>query len=267
MLELPMTEQIKLEHAGSVLTLSLDDPASRNALSDVMIGEIHQVLDLIREDRSIRTLVLRGEGGFFCAGGNLKAFDAAKDVVTEEQVAHGNRVFGELLIKLNEQPQTVIALVEGAAIGGGLGLACLSDVCIVTRDAKFRLSETSLGLPPAQIAPFVTERVGLTQARRLMLTGARFTGDEACALGIAHYVVADAQAMKTQCEEVLDQIARCAPGASSVTKNIIFESLRKSRSDALDHAALGFARCMLSEEGREGITAFVEKRSPAWAEM
>ena len=263
--ELPLTQQLKLERTGSVLTLTLNDPPSRNALSDVMVGEIHQTLDLIRDDRTIRTLILRGEGGFFCAGGNLKGFDAGQGVVSEEQVAQGNRVFGDLLIKLNEQPQTVIALVEGAAIGGGLGLVCLSDVCIVTRDTKFRLSETSLGLPPAQIAPFVTERVGLTQARRLMLTGARFNGDEAVALGIAHYVVDDAAGLDAQCAEVLAQIAKCAPDASAVTKDIIFESTRRPRAEALDYASRGFARCMLSDEGREGITAFVEKRAPAWA--
>jgi isohexenylglutaconyl-CoA hydratase len=85
-------------------------------------------------------------------------------------VAQSNRSFGDLMIKVNEQPQVIIMLVEGAAIGGGLGLACVGDVTIVCKDAKFRLSETSLGIPPAQIAPFVTERVGLTQARRLMLS-------------------------------------------------------------------------------------------------
>ena len=184
MSNLPETSQILLEQDGSVLTLWLNQPETRNALTEVMTNEIHATLDAIRDDRSIRTLLLRGKGGFFCAGGNLKDFDAGQKVEIDESelashIAKGNRSFGELLIKLNEQPQTVIALVEGAAIGGGLGLACLSDVCIVTRDARFRLSETSLGIPPAQIAPFVTERVGLTQARRLMLTGAKFKGEEA----------------------------------------------------------------------------------------
>lgn len=251
-----------------MLTLWLNQPESRNAIDDVMVAEIHATLDAIREDRSIRTLVIRGKGGFFCAGGNLKGFKAGQghEEVTEETVAFGNRQFGHLLIKLNEQPQTVITLVEGAAIGGGLGLACLSDVCIVTRDAKFRLSETSLGIPPAQIAPFVTERVGLTQARRLMLTGARFKGEEAVQYGLAHILAEDSDDLEAKCEDVLKQVAFCAPNANAVTKDIIFESTRLPRSEALDHAARGFGACMLSEEGKEGITAFVEKRTPAWAE-
>jgi isohexenylglutaconyl-CoA hydratase len=169
------------------------------------------------------------------------------------------------MIKLNEQPQAVIILVEGAAIGGGLGLACVGDVTIVTRDARFRLSETSLGIPPAQIAPFVTERVGLTQARRLMLTGARFKGEEAVHYGIGHILAEDTADMEAKCAQVLEQIALCAPGANAITKGIVFETTRRPRSDALDFASRGFASCMLSDEGREGVTAFVEKRKPTWA--
>ena len=260
------TTHILLERKASVLWLWLNQPDSRNALDDRMVAEIHATLDAIRDDRTIRSLVLRGKGGFFCAGGNLKGFNAGQGVATAEDIARSNRQFGDLLIKLNEQPQTVIALVEGAAIGGGLGLACLSDVCIVTRDARFRLSETSLGIPPAQIAPFVTERVGLTQARRLMLTGARFKGEEAVALGVAHFLAEDAEDLERQCDEILKQIALCAPTANAVTKDIVFQSTRLPRAEALDRASQGFAACLLSDEGKEGITAFVEKRAPAWAE-
>jgi isohexenylglutaconyl-CoA hydratase len=181
-----------------------------------------------------------------------------------DEVAASNRRFGNLMIKLNEQPQVVIILVEGAAIGGGLGLACVADVTLVTADARFRLSETSLGIPPAQIAPFVTERVGLTQARRLMLTGARFKGEEAVALGIAHGVAADAADLEAQCETILGHIQACAPGANAVTKGILFESLRRPRAEVLDFASRGFANCMLSPEGLEGVAAFVEKRPTSW---
>jgi isohexenylglutaconyl-CoA hydratase len=142
----------------------------------------------------------------------------------------------------------------------------VGDITIVTRDAKFRLSETSLGIPPAQIAPFVTERVGLTQARRLMLTGARFTGEDAVRFGIAHLLAEDAADLQAKCAEVLQQIALCAPQANAVTKAIVFETTRRPRAEALDFAARGFATCMLSEEGREGIAAFVEKRRPSWAD-
>ena len=211
--------------------------------------------------------MLRGKGGVFCAGGDIKNFkNAMQGTMQPQEVASANRGFGDLMVQVNEQPQVVVMLVEGAAIGGGLGLACVGDVTIVTRDTRFRLSETSLGIPPAQIAPFVTERVGLTTARRLMLTGARFQGEEAVALGVAHVLARDSADLDVQCRRVLDQIRYCAPGANATTKAIVFESTRRARPAALDFAAEGFAECMLSEEGREGVAAFVEKRSPAWAD-
>lgn len=267
MSQLPTTTALILEQENSVLKIWFNRPEARNALSGEMVDELGQVLDTIRNDRSIRTIVLRGKGGFFCAGGDIKGFksDLQGGEPDHDEVARSNRSFGNLMIKLNEQPQVVIVLVEGAAIGGGLGLACVGDVTIVTKDARFRLSETSLGIPPAQIAPFVTERVGLTQARRLMLTGARFTGDEAVQYGIAHITAEDAKDLETKCQEVLKQISLCAPGANAMTKGIVFESTRKPRAEALDFASHGFATCMLSEEGVEGVSAFVAKRKPSWA--
>jgi isohexenylglutaconyl-CoA hydratase len=266
--QLPNTTSLVLEHEGSVLKIWFNRPEARNALSAEMVEELEQVLDTVRDDRSIRTLVLRGKGNFFCAGGDIKGFksDMQGGKPDHAEVARGNRSFGDLMIKLNEQPQVVIILVEGAAIGGGLGLACVGDVTIVTRDAKFRLSETSLGIPPAQIAPFVTERVGLTQARRLMLTGAKFKGEQAVQYGIAHMVAEDSADLEAKCAEVLKEISFCAPGANAVTKGIVFETTRKPRAEALDFASRGFADCMLSAEGAEGVSAFVEKRKPQWAE-
>ena len=262
---LPDTQALLLERRGSVLHIWLNRPDTRNALSAEMTGELEAVLDAVHPDRSIRTLVLRGKGGVFCAGGDIKGFKSSmQGEMDHAQVAAANRSFGNLMIKINEQPQVVIMLVEGAAIGGGLGLACVGDVTIVTRDARFRLSETSLGIPPAQIAPFVTERIGLTQARRLMLTGARFKGEDAQQLGVAHLLADDADDLANQCQSVLEQIEFCAPAANATTKAIVFETLRRSRPEALDIAAQSFADCMLSDEGREGVAAFVEKRKPAW---
>ncbi|MDA9095945.1 enoyl-CoA hydratase/isomerase family protein [Porticoccaceae bacterium] len=268
MSQLPNTNELILEPAGSVLTIWFNRPEARNAVSAETVDELNQVLDAVHDDRGIRSLVLRGKGGVFCAGADIKGFKSGLqgEAPDLEAVARRNRGFGDLMIKLNEQPQVVIMLVEGAAIGGGLGLACVGDVTIVCKDASFRLSETSLGIPPAQIAPFVTERVGLTQARRLMLTGARFKGEEALHYGIAHIVAQDSDDLEVRCQQVLEQISACAPGANATTKHIIFESTRRPRPEALDLAARGFAECMLSDEGREGVSAFVEKRKPNWTE-
>ncbi|MEQ9517980.1 MAG: enoyl-CoA hydratase/isomerase family protein [Parvibaculum sp.] len=269
---LPDTSSLILERDGSVLKIWFNRPEARNALTGEVVDELSSVLDAVRDDRTLRTILIRGKGGVFCAGGDIKGFKSGlqggggnSGGAAAKEVARGNRTFGDLMLKLNEQPQVMVMLVEGGAIGGGLGLACVGDVTIVTKDTKFQLSETSLGIPPAQIAPFVTERVGLTQARRLMLTGARFKGEEAVRLGIGHFLADDAADLETQCSETLAQIANCAPGANAVTKAIVFETTRRPRGEALDFAADGFATCMLSDEGREGVTAFIEKRKPRWA--
>jgi len=267
MASLPNTEHLILERQGSILTVWFNRPEAKNALSTDMVDELHAVLDAAATESALRTLILRGKGDIFCAGADIKGFRAGPQGGAQDAdaVAAGNREFGNLMLKLNEQPQTVVMLVHGAAIGGGLGLCCVGDVTIVTRDASFRLSETSLGIPPAQIAPFVSDRVGLTQARRLMLTGARFKGEEAVRYGIGHILAEDAADLDKQCAQVLAQISLCAPGANATTKRILFEATRRPRPEALDFASRGFAACMLSDEGREGMAAFVEKRKPRWA--
>ena len=267
MTQLPETELIELDRQGSVLRLWFNNPERRNALSGNMAQEIFDTLEAIRDDRTIRTLVIRGRGGVFCAGGDIKGFKSNSQAeANPAEVTKGNRFFGELMDQLNELPQVVVMLVEGGAIGGGLGLSCVGDVTIISKDAKFAMTETSLGIPPAQIAPFVVQRIGLTQARRMMLTGVRMDGAVAVDVGIGHFLAEDGDDLEVKLAEILKGISRCAPGANAVTKSILFATERLSRSDALDFAAEGFADCMLSDEGREGVAAFVEKRKASWME-
>ncbi len=263
---LPMTESLLLERTDSVLEIWFNQPKTHNALTAQVTAELAAVLDAVRDDRTIRTIVLRGKGGTFCAGGDIKGFKRGMcGKRTKAEIAQGNRSFGELMEKVNEQPQVVIVLVEGAAIGGGMGLACVADITITTKEARFRLSETTIGIPGAQIAPFIIQRVGLAQARRLLLTAAILNGEEAVTLGIAHFVVKDSAALELQYQQVLQQIAQCAPNANATTKSILFEATRLSQSDALDFAAAQYASSILGNEIREGVTALFDKRQPSWA--
>ena len=171
-------------------------------------------------DRGVRALVLRGAGGHFCAGADLKDMANAR--------AHGadayrdlNRAFGALLQEVQHAPQVVITVLQGAVLGGGLGLACVSDVALADHQAQFGLPETSLGLLPAQIAPFVVQRIGLTQARRLALTAARFDGTQARRLGLVHFVEQDPQALAERLDEVLAHVLCCAPEANAATKKLV----------------------------------------------
>jgi len=256
---------IIVERQESRCYVTLNRPEVRNALTGEMITELTAVLDTIHADRTIRTLILRGAGGFFCAGGDIKGFKQLfQDDFSAERAAAENREAGSFLDRLNQLPQTVVMLVEGAAIGGGLGLVCTSDIAIATADTRFALSETTLGVPPAQIAAFVVQRIGFTQSRRLMMTAARFKGDEAEKLGLVHFAVADSNALEQKAEEILQQIERCGPQANAITKEILHSTQSQPLNDTLDMAAQGFAAAIQSDEGHEGVAAFLEKRKPIW---
>ena len=271
MAELPTCQTLILEQRASRLYVTINRPEVRNALSDEVLKEFHLLFDAIEEDRSIRVIILRGSEGVFCAGGDIKAFKESVQTSLPEDgsadpVVTSNRLFGSFLLRLNALPQVVVGLIEGAAFGGGLGLVCVTDVAICMSNTKFALSETGLGIPPAQIAPFVVQRIGLTMTRNIALTGTRFSGKEACAMGLVHYLVDDIEAMGAQLNAVLTDIGRCAPGANAATKAILLQAESASLGDTLDEASKLFAQQLRSGEGQEGVKAFVEKRPTSWTE-
>lgn len=258
---------LELARDADWLTVWLNRPASRNALSAEMSAELMQVLESVAPDRTLRGVTLRGRGGVFCAGGDLKGFRAlaAGGAAQLDDAMRLNLEAGALFERVNTLPQVVVVLVEGAAMAGGLGLACCADLVAVTRGAQFALTETTLGIPPAQIAPLVAARVGLPAARRLMLTAARFAGDDAGRLGFADHVVEDGTGLDAWEAEVRAQVRSCAPGANAATKDILLAGRRLAGDALRQYAAERFAGCLAGPEGREGLQAFVEKRKPAWA--
>lgn len=267
MTNLPETEDIILDLEDGWLTIWFNRPESRNALSENVSSELRAALESVRDDRSVRGITLRGKGGVFCAGGDIKGFKAIfQGGQNVDQVAEASRRAGELFHMLAEMPQVVVMLVEGAAIAGGMGLLCAGDVVAVTKDAKFALTETTLGIPPAQIAPLVAARIGVSAARRIMLTAARFDGNEAQSMGLADFVADDAAGLEQIEARIKANVKKCAPGANAATKSILLASASASKEEIITIAAKGFAECMLSDEGREGVASFLEKRKPKWAE-
>lgn len=246
-----------LEPHNGVLHVTLNRPDSRNAMSLEMVNELRAVLAQL--DSQTRAVVISGAGGHFCAGADVK------DLVTAgNQLQALNRAFGTLLQAVEAVPQVVIVVLQGAVLGGGFGLACVSDIAIADHQAQFGLPETGLGLLPAQIAPFVVKRIGLTQARRLALTAARFDGLEAEQLGVVHFTEHDAQALAERLDEVLGHVLRCAPGANGRTKALLLASVDEPLEAVLDRGAQWFAEAVRGEEGIEGTQAFVQKRKPRW---
>jgi isohexenylglutaconyl-CoA hydratase len=270
---LPDTETILLDKKDHALFITLNRPKSRNAMSLQMVRELMSVFEATKDSLAIRAIVLRGANGHFCAGGDIKDMTGARAAVSSTSSDSSdsdpfyelNRAFGKMLTLANQIPQVLIVVTEGAVLGGGFGLVCISDVALSLSTAKFGLPETGLGIPPAQIAPFVVSRIGLTQARRLTLLGVRFDGNEAKQLGIVHEVHSDTEALDTALKQVLKDVKRCAPHANRITKELILSVDNEPLDQLLDNAAKSFSNAVQGTEGQEGTIAFIQKRAPSWS--
>ena len=248
------------------MTIWFDQAQKRNALTDELRGDLHAVFDAVRGDRAVRGITMRGRGGVFCAGGDLKHFQS--DFQTRaslDEIKAMSRDAAALFDEVNEAPQVVVALIEGAALAGGLGLACCADAVISAEDARFAMTETSLGLSPAQIAPFVIQKLGYATGRRLMLTGAKFDGREAFALGMADFIGKTVEDLESIEAQIRRQVFNSAPEAIAETKKLLRDMQGQARSDVVELAATNFAERMRSMEAREGIAAFFGKRAASWA--
>ncbi len=267
MAALPQTTAIELDLKSGWLTIWFNQPANRNALSAELTADLIATLTAVRDDRTVRGITLRGRGGIFCAGADLKAFNSghksaggpSREAVIEQSIC-GAGMFD----LVNTMPQVTIAIVEGAAMAGGFGMACCCDVAICDATAKFAMTETAIGLSPAQISPFVIQKLGFATARRLMLTAARFDGREAQRLGFADFVAEGVAALEAIETTIRSQVLKCAPGAVADTKALILAVPRLDRAQTVQAAAENFAGRMLSDEAREGVASFVEKRKPRW---
>ena len=262
---------VRQQRIGRHLRVILDDPRRQNALSAQMVGEIDQILDGSR-DQGLASLIIEGANGVFCAGADLKSLAEllARTPPPGEAdalaLALYNRQGGLFFARLNAHPLATIAIVDGAAFGGGMGLACCADIVIATSRARFALSETSLGFPPAQIAPYLVARLGERAARRLALTGARLDGREAAAIGLADFFCASKAERDALLDTLLNDIGRCAPGANAAAKRLILAARAGASDSYIDDAAQSFAQSLRGAEGREGVAAFTEKRAAHWAQ-
>lgn len=269
-MNLPEFQTLNVTHDRGVLQVRLNRPEVRNAMSLAMVHELINVMDWAAEN-ALRAVVLRGEQGHFCAGGDVqdmvKARMQAAEITQANPYAALNRAFGHLLQKAEHLPAVLIVVLEGAVLGGGLGLTAVSDVAIAHQQAKFGLPETGLGLIPAQIAPFLVRRMGLTTTRRLALLGLRFDADEARRCGLVHEVATTDEELQTMLEHTLQQVRQCAPQANRVTKQLLLSSPNEAELDAwLDKAAKHFSEAVRGAEGMEGTMAFMQKRPATWTQ-
>jgi len=261
--ELAEFKALALRREGAVLHVTLNRPEQRNAMSQAMVRELRVVLAQAEMKADTRVVVLRGAGGHFSAGADVSDLAAARAKLAENPRAleESNAAFGELCVAYADTGIATVAVVEGACMGGGFGLACVADVTIASPSAVFRLPETGLGVVPAQIAPFLVERLGYAEAKRLAVTGAKLDAQQAHLLRLVH-AVGDADVLLAS---TLTEIMACAPGAIAATKALMAKARWQAAASLVPEAAAVFSRAALGPEGQEGTVAFLGKRKPGWA--
>ena len=261
----PMSDALLVHRQGAVATLQLNRPELHNAFDAALIQTLNTALEAVGNDPTVRAVVLSGAGASFSAGANLQWMRAMASASQDEN-RQDSLALARLMRTLDELPKPTIARVHGAAFGGGVGLVACCDIAIAAEGARFGLTESRLGLLPAVISPYVIAAIGPRQARRWFATGEHFDAATAAQIGLVHQVVA-AEALDAAVDAQLSLLAKAGPVAAASAKVLVREvAAAGGDRDALDRANAGLiAALRASDEGREGLTAFLEKRPPAWA--
>jgi methylglutaconyl-CoA hydratase len=252
-----------VERAAAVATIWLDRPAVHNAFDETLIGELDAAIGTLEADVQVRVVVLAGRGRNFCAGADLNWMARAAAAGERENLEDARR-FAGMLRRLCGISRPTIARVQGAALGGGLGLAAACDICVAAEDASFAMSEVRLGLIPAVIGPLVVRAIGVRQALRYMQTAERIGAARARELGLVHEI-APAEALDAAVDRIVTALLAGGPASQAAAKALLRAIVAADPDDDLvETTARAIAAQRRSDEAREGIAAFLAKRPPRW---
>ena len=258
-----MTQALTLQVDGAVATITLTQPDIRNAFSDEVIAEITAAFRTAGERPDVRAIVLAALGPAFCAGANLNWMRRMADYTREENIQDAG-LLAEMLRVIYECPKPTIARVQGDVYAGGVGLVACCDIAISADTVHYCLSETKIGLIPATISPYVIRAMGARAAHRYFLTAERFNAAEALRIGFVHEVVAHDQ-LDAKVGEVLKALLGASPNAVQAAKKLVQDvAEREINAELIAKTVEGIADIRSSEEGREGVQAFLAKRKPSW---
>jgi methylglutaconyl-CoA hydratase len=255
------TLQFQLDSRG-VARIVLNRPEVHNAFNEQLIDELHRVFLGIHTNDSVRVAVLAGQGKNFSAGADIDWMNRQAKSTYQDNLSSA-RQMASMFQAIDGCSKPTVACIQGAALGGGSGLAAVVDIVIAQTNAKFGFTEVKLGILPAVISPFVMRKIGYSQSRARFLTGARFGSQDALQIGLAHYVADDLDA---QLEAVLTELLSAAPMAQQRCKRLIHAIYPMSPFSVMELTTQNIAQARASDEGREGLGAFLEKRSPNWTQ-
>jgi methylglutaconyl-CoA hydratase len=252
-------------HRDGSVTVLINRAARKNAFDAETIGALHEAFETLQGQDGVRVVFVRGAGTTFSAGADLEWMRSAADW-DEADNRDDAMMLARMLKALHDIPCLTVALVDGAAMGGGVGLVAACDTAVATRDARFAFSEVKLGLTPATISPYVVEAIGPRNARALFAMGLPFDAEDALNLGLVHRLVADAAGLDRARDWIAGEVRNTAPGAVTAAKDLV----RHVEGHPIDHRLMSetadrIAARRVSEEGREGIKAFLERRKPDWS--
>lgn len=256
-------QTLEVATEGKVATVVLNRPEVRNAFNDTTIAELTQAFRQLGADDGVRAIVLAARGPAFCAGADLNWMKRMAGYTYEENRADA-ALLAEMLRTIYLCPQPVLAKVQGDCYAGGMGLVAACDIALVAEPAQFCLSEVRLGLIPATISPYVIKAMGENAARRYFLSAERFSASEALRIGFVHQVVAG-EALDASADSIVKALVANSPHAVRQAKRLVREVAGAPLSDSLIAATVeGIAQIRASDEGREGVRSFLEKRKPGW---
>lgn len=254
---------VRIDDAGRA-TLTMNRPELHNAFNENLVASLTASLRQMNADPAVRMVILAANGKSFSAGADLNDMRRMADNSREQNLADAKAI-AELMRTLNALDKPTIALVQGAAYGGGVGLTSCCDIAIATERATFCVSEVKLGLIPAVISPYVIAAIGARAARRYFQTAEVISSAEAHRIGLVHEVVADEQELVATAGRLADQLVKNGPSAMTAAKQLVAMVSGRTVDDALVAETAGLmADRRASAECREGLSAFLEKRSPAW---
>ena len=251
-----------VDHSDGVLTVTLNRPDVHNAFNDELIGEAIDLFSSL-DTSATRVVVLKGTGKNFCAGADLNWMSRMVSYTREENI-RDSALLAKMYALINECPLPVVGRIQGAAIGGGVGLVSVCDVAIALRGVQFGLSEVKLGILPAVISPYVIAKIGETHARALFLTGERFDVDRALRIGLVHRIEESERELDAALYETVTQLKTSGPEAVRECKKLITYVASNELSEAIPYTIEAISTRRISAEGQAGMQAFLKKEKAPW---